>query len=73
MKYIALTEAQADTVRGETTPNHWLAPALIQEGEHAGTYVLSVNVLDDPAHAAYHAMLSALPQFDYTFPPTPDE
>lgn len=55
--YIELTPAEADAVRGETSPGHRLDPV----GLAGGTFVLPVAVLADPAHALRHAMLAGMP------------
>ena len=57
--FIILTAAEADLVRGETSPGAWLAPVPLRDGT---THVLPARVLMDPAHAAKWATLAALPQ-----------
>lgn len=57
--FIILTAADADLVRGETSPGAWLEPVALANG---ATHVLPVRVLDDPAHEAKWATLAALPQ-----------
>ena len=69
MIVIQLTPAQADVVRGETSPGHWLMPVPLDDG----TFMLPLRVLSDPAHAAVRDQLAALPQVDYTPPPETDE
>lgn len=54
---IVLTSAEADQVRGVTTPGHELKPVLLNDGN----YALPDRVLTDPAHAEHHAFLSGLP------------
>lgn len=57
--FILLTAAQADAVRGETSPGAWLAPVPLADG---GTHVLPERVLWDPAHAAAWPRLADLPR-----------
>lgn len=70
--FIIMTPAQADAVRGPTTPPSALDPIARQ----GGVFILGAAVLDDPAHAMHHALLSGLPQMDGTdpaFPPAIEE
>lgn len=61
--FIILNSAEADRVRGPTTP-----PAALDPIERQGsTFILPVAVLSDPAHAMHHAFLEALPTL------TPDD
>lgn len=55
--YIVMTKAQADVVKGETSPGHALSPVLTADG----TYILPYRVLEDEAHASKHAFLKSLP------------
>lgn len=57
---IILTAAQASQVRGQSSTAGWaaLAPVLLYDG----TFMLSENVLTDPAHADAKAFLSTLPK-----------
>lgn len=67
---IILTSAQADEVRGETTPGYMLEPVALLDG----SFVLPESVLTDPAHEPKWAVLSALPTRavdDSEFVPTP--
>lgn len=57
--FILLTMAQADAMRGESSPGAWLEPVPLRDGV---TQVLPARVLTDPAHAAKWATLAALPQ-----------
>ena len=57
--FISLTEAQADYVRGSTSPHSALFPVVLASGTE---WVLPVSVLSDPAHAIHHEYLTALPQ-----------
>lgn len=56
---LLLTPAQAAQVRGPSAPGAALEPCLLADGV---TLVLPAAVLDDPAHAAWQDLLSALPQ-----------
>ena len=58
---IVMTQAQADAVRGETTPGHSLEPVKLADG---ATYVLGPEVLSDPDQKAKRAVLSAYPMRD---------
>lgn len=58
-RVIVLTAEQAAHVAGETTPGHALAPVPYED-----FFILGANVLQDPAHAAHHEFLAALPQED---------
>jgi hypothetical protein len=60
--FIVLTAGQADHVRGPSisTP----AAALNPIERQGGTFILGVEVLDDPAHIAHREYLEALPQLD---------
>jgi membrane-bound inhibitor of C-type lysozyme len=55
---IILTAPQAAAVRGETSAGAALDPVALADGV---TFVLPEKVLSDPAHAARHALLAALP------------
>lgn len=57
--FIILTEAQADAVRGESSPGAWLAPVPLADG---ATWVLPARVLGDPSHESKWAILAVLPQ-----------
>ena len=66
--FILLGAAQADVVRGPSTPSAALNP-IERQGD---AYILGVEVLADPAHAAHRDYLSALPRMDdsdLNFPP----
>jgi hypothetical protein len=71
--FILLTVGQADHVRGPSvvTPSAALVPVERRDG----SFVLGVDVLADPAHAAHREYLSILPQLDASDPslaaPTP--
>lgn len=58
---LLLTAAEAAEVRGPSAPGAALEPSLLADGV---TFVLPAEVLDDPAHAAWHALLAALPRQD---------
>jgi hypothetical protein len=62
---IMLTHAQASSCKGpsEIDPNHVLDPVAVGDG--SGDFFLGPEVLNDPAHAKHHDMLSACPQADY--------
>lgn len=55
---ISLTLEQANEVKGYSDPMHALDPIKLKDG----SYVLPVNVLDDPFHAEHHELLNTLPQ-----------
>lgn len=66
MTMILLTPAQADQVRGPTSPMSALMPRELADGN----FVLPIAVLNDPAHAIRHDFLATLP----TIPdPLPDD
>jgi len=67
--FILLDAAQADSVRGLSTPSAALDP-IEREG---GVFVLGVEVLTDPAHEAHWSYLAALPQMDSSDPGFPAE
>lgn len=46
--FIALDAAQAEKLRGMTSPGHALNPVMLADGV---TYILPMEVLDDPEHA----------------------
>jgi hypothetical protein len=54
---ILLTRQQANRIRGRTALGHALAPMQLVNGR----FVLPESVLDDPAHARFHAFLRTLP------------
>tara|TARA_R110000822_G_scaffold170213_1_gene310106 strand:- start:499 stop:714 length:216 start_codon:yes stop_codon:yes gene_type:complete len=69
--FILLGAAQADVVRGPSTPSAALNPTERQ----GGVFILGVEVLTDPAHAAHRDYLAVLPQMDSAnpaFPPPVD-
>lgn len=51
--FIVMTQAQANAVKGETSPGYVLSPVPTLDGK----YALPVRVLDDFAHASKHALL----------------
>lgn len=57
--FIILTTAQADAVRGETSPGAWLAPVPLADGQ---SHILPERVLRDPEHAAARPRLESLPR-----------
>ncbi|QTL05754.1 hypothetical protein J5J86_10930 [Aquabacter sp. L1I39] len=57
--FLILTTAQADAVRGETSPGAWLAPVPLADGE---IHILPERVLWDPEHAAAWPRLESLPR-----------
>ena len=75
--FILLTAGQADAVRGtsEAVPSAALDPVARQ----GSVYILGVEVLADPAHAAHHDYLATLPRMDDSDPsfpapyPSPEE
>lgn len=62
MKFIILTQEQADQVRGES-----LIPVELE-----GRFILGLNVLSDAAHAKHHAFLASLPQEEVELPEVED-
>jgi len=48
-QFIVMTPAQAVNVAGYSTPNHQLRPVMLADGI---SFILGLEVLDDPAHAA---------------------
>ena len=58
---ITMTQAQADQVRGGTSPGAALNPVQLA---NLVEWVLPVAVISDPAHAMYHDVLSLYPQRD---------
>ena len=48
-EFIVMTPAQAVDVAGYSTPNHQLRPIVLADGV---SFVLGLEVLDDPAHIA---------------------
>lgn len=71
MAMFILLSSYADTeeVRGPSAsePDAYLEPIERQ----GGIWILGVEVLDDPAHAAHHAYLSTFPQMDSANPAFP--
>lgn len=62
---ILLTAAQAAQVRGpsdEAPTRAALQPVALTDGR----FILGVEVLADPLHAEDHALLSTVPQVDYS-------
>lgn len=57
--FILMTTAEADAVRGETSPGAWLAPVPLADGT---SHILPERVLWDPEHAPAHARLESLPR-----------
>lgn len=57
---IILTAAEADAVRGMSTPIAAIEPVALKDG----TFMLGVEVLADPAHKAHWGVLTKLPQKD---------
>lgn len=56
--FLILTAAEAASLAGPTADGAELAPLALADGE---TFVLPLATLTDPAHAAWHAALAALP------------
>lgn len=65
--FIVLTAAQADQVRGPTSPTTALLPVERQ----GGVFILGAEVLADPAHVQHHAFLAGLPVMDSDHPAFP--
>ena len=57
---IILTAAEADAVRGMSTPTAAIEPIALTDG----TFMLGVEVLEDPAHAKHLSKLSGLTRAD---------
>ena len=55
-RLIILTAAEADAVRGMSTPTAAIEPIALTDG----TFMLGDEVLTDPAHAKHLSMLSGL-------------
>jgi len=55
---IILTAAEADKVRGKSSPMAAIEPILLKDG----SYMLGVEVLTDPAHAKHLTTLNPLPK-----------
>lgn len=69
--FIVMTAAQAAQVQGQDGPITALRPRDLGDGR----FVLAASILNDPAHAAHHDLLAALPIQHLTaadFPPAPD-
>ena len=49
MILIVMTPAQAEAITGYSTPQHQLRPVMLADGV---SFVLPLEVLDDPAHIA---------------------
>lgn len=58
MSFLILTKAQADQIRGESSPENVLMPIELADGN----FFLPARVLKDDAHASKHAMLKTFPQ-----------
>lgn len=58
MRMLIMTTAQAEAVRGPTSPGHALNPTLLADG----AWALPVDVIDDPAHMVVHGLISDLPR-----------
>lgn len=65
--FVILEAAQAEAVRGPTTPPSALDPIA----RLGGVFILPLAVLDDPAHALHHELLLQLPQMDSGDPAFP--
>jgi hypothetical protein len=63
---ISLTAAEADQVRGESEPMHALWPVPLVDG----TFVLPLEVLNDPHHGQKQAFLASKPKVK---DPAPEE
>lgn len=58
MSFLILTAAQAQALRGETSPGHALVPVPLSDG----TFALPESILSDAAHAVHRAVLEDLPR-----------
>lgn len=54
-QYLVLSEAEAEAVRGDSSPSHSLNPLPLTDGR----YVLPVRVLEAPEHASHRDYLMA--------------
>jgi hypothetical protein len=59
-RLIILTAAEADAVRGMSSPTAAIEPVALKDG----TFMLGVEVLTDPAHVKHLSMLSGLATAD---------
>jgi hypothetical protein len=59
-RLIILTAAEADAVRGMSTPTAAIEPVALTDGR----YMLGDEVLTDPAHAKHLSKLSGLARAD---------
>lgn len=66
---IILTAAEAEAVRGNSTPIAAIEPVALTDGR----FILGIEVLTDPAHAKHHAFLALLPCLDRDDPAFPVE
>lgn len=69
---IIMTESEAESVAGESSPGTFLSPRMLADGV---TWVLPARVLTDPDHASKWALLSTFPQREVDFnefPPDPE-
>lgn len=57
---IILTAAEAEAVRGMSTPIAAIEPVALKDGR----FILGVEVLNDPAHAKHLSKLSGLSKSD---------
>ena len=57
---IILTAAEAEAVRGNSTPMAAIEPVALMDG----TFMLGIEVLTDPAHVKHLSMLSGLATAD---------
>lgn len=57
---IILTAAEAEAVRGNSTPIAAIEPVALKDGR----FILGVEVLNDPAHAKHLSKLSGLSKSD---------
>lgn len=63
MIFIKMTSKQADSVR----------TSILQPRQVGDVWILGPEVLDDPDHAAQHALLASFPQGEVEIPQSGDE
>lgn len=59
---IVLTKAQADAIRGHSSPFAAIEPVALKDG----TFMIGEEVLTDPAHTARIQSIKALPKVERT-------
>lgn len=67
---IIMTEAEAQSVAGESSPGAILAPRMLADGV---TWILPARVLSSPEHSSKWAVLSTFPQREVDFSEFPPD